>query len=180
MSFPHQPQPVKYFLGLIYNCQVSLWDLERVLQSKFDFIDRKSPVLEFDGFTDYYQKEMGHNLYRTWWSLHRLQSPDRLAEFKLLANELEDQYSREAESEGRTVNIDPGYINESRLVLASCKDFSHRIHLAKGVFAETTLIYKGDGFQPLEWTYPDYQSPEALKYFETLKQDYRSQLKGDK
>ncbi|MBI4727557.1 DUF4416 family protein [candidate division TA06 bacterium] len=59
MSFPHQPQPVKYFLGLIYNGQVSLWDLERVLQNRFDFIDRKSPALEFDGFTDYYQKEMG-------------------------------------------------------------------------------------------------------------------------
>ncbi|MBI4727558.1 DUF4416 family protein [candidate division TA06 bacterium] len=67
-----------------------------------------------------------------------------------MANELEDQYSREVESQGRIVNIDPGYLNESRLGLASCKDFSHRIHLDRGVFAETTLIYQGDGFKPLE------------------------------
>jgi hypothetical protein len=180
MSFPRQPQPVKYFLGLIYSCQISLWDLERKLQARFDFIDRKSPVLEFDSFTDYYQKEMGSKLYRTWWSLHRLQPPDKLWELKLKANQLEEEYRAEAQAEGRTINIDPGYLNESRLVLASCKDFSHRVYLNQGVFAEVTMIYMGDGFQPLEWTYPDYQSPEALKYFETLKQDYRSQLKGEK
>jgi hypothetical protein len=176
MALPRPPKPVKYFLGLIYSPQVSLWDLERALLSTFDFIDQKSPVLEFNAFTDYYNQEMGPRLYRTWWSLHKLLPPDRLAEFKLFANELEQRYVIPGGG-GRSVNIDPGYLNESRLVLASCKDFSHRVYVGQGVFAEVTLIYKGDGFKPLEWTYGDYQSPEALSFFHGMKQDYRKQLK---
>ncbi len=176
MTLPRPAKPVKYFLGLIYSPQVSLWDLERALLAKFDFIDQKSPVLEFDGFTDYYTQEMGPRLYRTWWSLHRLLPPDQLAELKLFANELEQQYAVPGGG-GRSVNIDPGYLNESRLVLASCKDFSHRVYLGQGVFAEVTLICRKDGFQPLEWTYSDYRSPEALRFFAAMKQDYRKQLK---
>lgn len=175
MTAPRPPQSVKFFLGLIYSPLVSLWQLERDLQARFDIIDRKSPVLEFETFTGYYCDEMGPRLYRSWWSLHRLLPPDRLAEYKLLADELEQQYVMPCG--GRGVNIDPGYLNESRLVLASCKDFAHRVYLGQGVYAEVTLIYKGDGFQPLEWTYADYQSPEALRFFHAMKQDYRKQLK---
>jgi hypothetical protein len=154
---------------------VSLWQLERDLLSMFDFIDQKSPVLEFDRFTDYYAREMGGRLYRAWWSLHQILPPERLADLKLAANELEQRDRGEDGSRG--VNIDPGYLNESRLVLASCKDFSHRICLGRGVFAEVTLIYRADSFQPLEWTYGDYRSPEALRFFNSLKTGYRRQLK---
>ncbi len=180
MTQPREPQPVKFFLGLIYSPLVSLWDLERDLQREFDFIDQKSPVLDFVHFTDYYVEEMGPLLYRTWWSLHRLWPPESLAEFKLTANRLEEKYQSEVQGPGRVVNIDPGYLNESRLVLASCKDFSHRIYLDKGVFAEVTMIYKEDGFKPLEWTYPDYRCPEALNFFAGIRDDYRKQLKGEK
>lgn len=175
MTLPRPPKPVKYFLGLIYSPQVSLWQLERDLLAKFDFIDQRSPVLEFDPFTDYYAEEMGPHLSRAWWSLHRLLPPDRLAEFKLFASELEQRYA--VPRGGRGVNIDPGYLNESRLVLASCKDFSHRVYLGQGVYAEVTMVCRKDGFQPLEWTYGDYRSPEALRFFHALKQDYRKQLK---
>jgi hypothetical protein len=101
-------------------------------------------------------------------------------EFKLLANRLEEEFRAQTQEPGRIVNIDPGYLNESRLVLASCKDFSHRIYLDKGVYAEVTMIYRGDGFQPLEWTYPDYQCPEALNFFSGLRSDYQKQLKGER
>jgi hypothetical protein len=176
MTLARRVQPVKYFLGLIYSPLVSLWELERDLLAAFDFIDQKSPVLEFDQFTEYYSQEMGGRLYRSWWSLQKLQPPERLAEIKLIANELEGKYVIEGGG-GRSVNIDPGYLNESRLVLASCKDFSHRICLGNGVFGEVTLIYRKDSFQPLEWTYGDYQSPEALRFFNSLKTDYRRQMK---
>ncbi|MDI6739167.1 MAG: DUF4416 family protein [Candidatus Edwardsbacteria bacterium] len=175
MTRPRPVQPVKYFLGLIYSPSVSLWDLERDLQAGFDFIDRKSPALEFHQFTEYYCPEMGGRLYRAWWSLQQLQPPDNLAGIKLAANELERKYL--IDSACRSVNIDPGYLNESRLVLASCKDFSHRVYLGRGVFAEVTMIYRKNGFQPLDWTYSDYRSPEALRFFNGLKQDYRRQLK---
>jgi hypothetical protein len=175
MTLPRAVQPVKYFLGLIYSPAVNLRELERALLAGFGCIDQKSPVLEFDRFTGYYADEMGGRLYRIWWSLERLQPPERLAELKLAATKLEQGYT--TASGGRSVNIDPGYLNESRLVLASCKDFSHRICLGRGVFAEVTLIYRKDSFQPLEWTYGDYRSTEAVRFFNGLKQDYRRQLK---
>jgi len=180
MSQPCQPQPVKFFLGLIYSPLISLWDLERLVQKHFDFVDQKSPVIDFIQFTDYYVDEMGPLLYRTWWSLYRLQPPEHLVEFKLQANRLEEEFRVQTQGPGRIVNIDPGYLNESRLVLASCKDFSHRIYLDRGVYGEVTMIYRGDSFQPLSWTYPDYQCTEALHFFSGIREDYQRQLKGQR
>ncbi|MDP2953277.1 MAG: DUF4416 family protein, partial [Chloroflexota bacterium] len=41
------------------------------------------------------------------------------------------------------------------------KDRGHRIYLSEGIYAEVTLVWKrGEGFQPEEWTYPDYRTPE--------------------
>lgn len=180
MSEPHETRPVKYFLGLIYSPMVSLWDLERDLQRQFDFVDQKSPALDFTAFTDYYVDEMGPLLFRTWWTLHQLQPPEHLVELKLAANKLEDRYRELAGTTGRVVNIDPGYLNESRLVLASCKDFAHRICLGQGVYAEVTMVYQGDSYRPLEWTYRDYQSPEAMRFFGQTRQDYQQQLRGER
>lgn len=177
MAIVRSVKPVKFFLGLIYSQEVSLWDLERELQKRFGIIDRKSPVLGFSGFTDYYAPEMGPKLFRSWWSLYQLQYPGLLPKLKLMSNKLEDEYLKASEGTGRIVNIDPGYLNEARVILASCKDFSHRVYLGKGIYGEVTLIYRSDGFKPVEWTYPDYHSPEALRYFQTLKEDYRKQIK---
>lgn len=169
--------PVKFFLGLIYSQEVSLWDLERELQKHFGIIDRKSPVLDFSAVTDYYAPEMGSKLFRAWWSLHPLNDPGKLPELKHISNQLEEEFLKSSENSGRIVNIDPGYVNEARVVLASCKDFSHRVYLGQGIYGEVTLIYRGDRFKPVEWTYPDYKCPEALHYFQTLKDDYRKQIK---
>ncbi|HBZ87028.1 MAG: hypothetical protein A2509_03440 [Candidatus Edwardsbacteria bacterium RIFOXYD12_FULL_50_11] len=180
MAIVRSVKPVKFFLGLIYSQEVSLWDLERELQKRFGTIDRKSPVLDFSGSTDYYSPEMGPKLFRAWWSLHQLGDPGKLPELKLLSNQLEDEYLKASEGTGRIVNIDPGYVNEARVILASCKDFSHRVYLGQGIYGDVTLIYRGDGFKPLEWTYPDYQCPEAFRYFQALKDDYRKQIKEAK
>ncbi len=180
MAVVRTVKPVKFFLGLIYSPEVSLWDLERELQKRFGIIDRKSPVLDFSGSTDYYAPEMGPKLFRSWWSLYQLEDPAKLPELKLLSNQLEDDYLKASEGSGRIVNIDPGYVNEARVILASCKDFSHRVYLGRGIYGDVTLIYRGDGFKPLEWTYPDYQCPEALRYFQALKDDYRKQIKEAK
>jgi hypothetical protein len=178
MSVVRRVLPAKFFLGLIYNPQVSLWDLERELQKRFGIIDRKSPVLDFSAFTDYYAPEMGPRLFRTWWSLFQLQDPADLPELKLASNALEEELADQ--EGGRPVNIDPGYLNEARVVLASCKDYSHRIYLGRGVYGDLNLVCRGEGYQPLGWTYPDYRCPEALKYFRLLKDDYRKQIKEER
>ncbi len=67
-------------------------------------------------------------------------------------------------SAGRAVNIDPGYITPANVILASTKDFSHRIYLSKGIYAEVTTIYRKEGFTKLPWTYPDYLCPTATEF----------------
>ncbi|MEK6733229.1 MAG: DUF4416 family protein, partial [Candidatus Omnitrophota bacterium] len=70
---------------------------------------------------------------------------------------------------GRRINIDPGYISDSKLVLATTKDYFHRIYLTSGIYAEVTLRWRRGGFEPFEWTYPDYQSKEYIDIFNTIR-----------
>jgi len=50
-------------------------------------------------------------------------------------------------------------------VLASTKDFSHRIYLDDGIFAEITLLYKQGKWHDLEWTFPDFRTPAYHDFF---------------
>ena len=105
--------------------------------------------------TDYYQKEFGDGLQRVFISFKKLVSPNVLSKIKVSSNTIEKKL---AQKDLRTVNIDPGYLALAKVVLASTKDFYHRIYLDKGIYAEITLLYQQKRFRPLEWTYPDYRS----------------------
>jgi hypothetical protein len=96
----------------------------------------------------------------------------------LQANAWEEEYRASAEhSESRPLNIDPGYLTEAKLVLASTKDRDHRIYLSQGIFAEVTLHFARGGWQARPWTYPDYQRADYHAFFTTcrdyLRQRYR-------
>ncbi len=80
--------------------------------------------------------------------------------------------SRRLENQGRLINIDPGYVDLAKLVLASTKDYAHRIYLRKGIFAEITLSYRGNSFSPNDWTYPDYRSAEYIGIFNQIRKLY--------
>jgi len=142
-------------------------------------IDFESKVLPFH-YTNYYTKEMGENLKRKFVSFKRLISPEKIIQVKLFTNRLEEKFLWPG-SARRRINIDPGYLTLSKLVLATTKNFSHRIYLGHGIYAEVTLRYvKNKGFQPWEWTYPDYRSPEYLEIFNQLRDGYKKQLEeGD-
>lgn len=130
------------------------------LEKEFGSIDLKSDVIPFD-FTSYYSDEMGENLKRYWVSFETPVSPDELAAIKLATCFVEKKFS---ESGKRRINIDPGYLAPSKLVLASTKDFSHRIYLKDGIYAEITLQFAKNRFCSLPWTYPDYKSDTFLKF----------------
>ena len=149
---------------------------ESTLEEAFGAIDLRSKRVPFDQ-TSYYQQEMGDELVREWVSFEKLVQQDTVADAKLATNRLEKRLARPDGT--RTVNLDPGYILPSRLVLATTKDFAHRIYLAKGIYAEVTLIYRDGEFQPLEWTYPDYQQSVALDFFMTARTAYLAQLSAD-
>lgn len=179
MGTPERPTPVKLFVGIILNLELGVERIERNLENKFGQIDTRSSVFRFD-FTDYYTEEMGEELRRKFVSFENLVAPESIVDTKLKTNDLEKDIAHQCRNiqVARPVNIDPGYLGLSKLVLATTKNYSHRIYLGSGIYGEVTLQYKNNGFEPLPWTYPDYQTQNYLSYFNSLRREYKSQLNG--
>ena len=96
---------------------------------------------------------MGSPLFRRLFGFKQLIQQHDLGQIKLTTNSIEHQYSS---GNKRLVNIDPGYLLHERFVLATGKNYSHRIYIGKGIYADLTLIYCHGRFESLPWTYPDY------------------------
>jgi len=130
------------------------------MQPLFGPVELRGEVMPFD-FTHYYDRQMGSPLWRQFVCFAQPVTGDALVAAKRATNELEEQFARRLQAPdapARPINLDPGYVDLSKLVLASCKDFSHRIYLGGGVFGEITLMYHKDRWDALPWTFPDYAS----------------------
>lgn len=127
------------------------------------------------GETGFYRREMGDGLHKQFLAFERLMDQADLAAWKLLTNRLETQF-RGAGSfpENRPLNLDPGYLTDAKLVLATTKDRDHRIYLHSGIYAEVTLHYEGHQWVAARWTYPDYRRPEYHQFFTCCREYYRS------
>lgn len=165
--------PVKLIFGLIFKEDKIYEKVRLILKKYFGRIDFESITLPFI-YTDYYEKELGKDLKRRFISMHKLINPARLYNIKILTNRLEKKFSI---GNSRLINIDPGYLDLTKLILASTKDFSHRLYLNKGVFAELTLFFKNKTFQILDWTYPDYRTSEYISIFKQIREIYAQQIK---
>lgn len=169
--------PVKYFMGFIYLRDM---DFEKILGRVSPFygpFDLVSDAVPFT-FTDYYIKEMGDNLLRRFASLERLMDPALLPDMKHATNLIEDEMGAPREGEmRRTVNLDPGYVEMGKMILATTKNQKHRIYLRSGIFAEVTLFWSKGAFHPFEWTYPDYRTDFAGDYLRKVMERYREQLR---
>lgn len=173
MGKTFKPLEAKLIVGLISNDAALFEKVSKILSHRFGKIDMISPLLEFNQ-TDYYEKELGTNLKRRFLSFERLIPASRLPKIKLYANALETQLA--AAGNLRTINIDPGYVSLSKLVLATTKNFVHRIYVSDGIFEEITLIFKDRSFQPGALTYPDYRSEKHLEIFNAIREKYRQQI----
>jgi hypothetical protein len=138
---------------------------------KIDFLSEK---LSFN-HTDYYCEEMGGGLFRKICSFKRLISPDLLPSIKLQCSKFETKFLDDRSK--RKVNIDPGYMAREKMVLATFKNFSHRIYLGEGVYGDLTLVYRDKDFRSLDWTFPDYSSQEMLKVLHVIRDRYVMKLK---
>jgi len=167
-----KPQPVKLIFALIFRDKLSYSKALNILRRKFSDIDFESPVLNFN-VTHHYEKEIGKDLFRRFISFDRLIAPEALPRIKVLANKIEKKLSYK---KGRTVNIDPGYLDMAKLVLATTKDYMHRIYLGRGIFAEITLSYQGRSFRPWDWTYPDYRTEAYIRIFNHIRHIYAQQI----
>ena len=155
MAQARHPAPVKLIVGLLAAREAWLEAGKAMLVERFGPTDVESEVMAFD-FTDYYRPEMGADLKRQFLAFERLISPDDLAGIKLATNAMEALLAARLGAVARPVNLDPGYVTLAKLVLASAKDFSHRIYLADGIYAEVTLRVVRGRWESAPWTFPDY------------------------
>lgn len=173
MSHPQSPKPAKLVIGLFTRKQKMMAAVAADLMESFGPIDLVSPLFPFD-FTTYYEKEMGTDLLRRIFVFKSLIQQDDLAGIKLRTNAIETLFS----SDGmRQVNIDPGYLLMERLVLATGKNFAHRINIGKCIYADLTLIYQKNGYQTLPWTYPDYAHESIRNFLILARNKYMEDLK---
>ena len=161
--------PAALISGITFADENSLNGAENALIREFGPIEIQSPVFDFD-MTDYYTPEMGSALKKKFYCFQRPIEPDTLSDIKLFTNETELALaSGDMENPSRTVNIDPGYVTLAKLILASTKDYSHRIYIGKGVFAEVTLRFSKGTYSHLETTFPDYKTPLSIEFFNSAR-----------
>ena len=176
MTEPSSPSPVKLICGMISSHQPLFDQARPELEALLGPVDLASEIMDFD-FTHYYDEEMGSPLYRQFLSFASLRSPEALAEIKLATNALEKRFaSRQAGGPRRPINLDPGYLESSKLVLASMKNFSHRIYLSRGVYGEVTLLYHKGGWQSFPFTFPDFASERYRPFLDAARTLLRQQL----
>lgn len=173
MSTPKPPQPAKLVIGLYTKAKQCADDVCKRLQERYGPIDLISRWFDFS-YTDYYRAEMGAPLFRRVFSFERLIAQEQLAEIKCHTNTIETAFSRQGR---RLVNIDPGYLLYERFVLATGKNYTHRIYIGRQIYADLTLIYQKGAYQPLPWTYPDYASSQMGGFLMKVRQKYGADLK---
>jgi hypothetical protein len=167
------PAPVKLVAGLLADSEVRLQQARTSLEERFGTIDNASAPAPWT-VTGYYRRELGDRIWRQFVGFTRLVEADALPDIKRATNTLEDSWRAQGD---RKVNIDPGYLALSKLVLASTKDAGHRIYLSAGIYAEVTLEFVDGSFAACPHTYADYAEAVALDFFNRVRLAYRVQLR---
>lgn len=174
MGKPVPPQPVKLFTGVLTRDTGLLSDVRSRLEPDLGPIDYISPEFPFD-LTDYYEQEMGAGIVRAFWSFERLMDPGRLPDVKIFTNAVEMEFFRDGHS--RAVNLDPGYLDFYKLVLASVKERAQKIYLGKGIYADPTLYYLKGKWYAYEWSLPDFRDETYYPVFQEIRLRYRMAMR---
>jgi hypothetical protein len=169
--------PVKLVCGVMA-CEDEIFEraMEHLIQL-FGPVDQKSPGFAFD-FSDYYEKQMGGRVRRMFLSFAGLVTPEILSTAKLQTNTLEEEMRLETGEDLRVVNLDPGILSASALVMATAKDFAHRVPLKDGIYAHLEFLFSRDSIRTLEWTYPDFRTGDYDPFFLDVRRIYLQQLKS--
>lgn len=175
MGTPHAHPPTLLLLAAFSRYRQALDWARRRAEERFGPIALASPLFDFDQ-TQYYAAEMGEGLKKCFWAFADPFDPQRLAETKLETNAWEVEYAEAAgHPEPRPLNLDPGYLTLGKLVLASTKDFAHRIYLRDGIYAEVTLFYRRHQWEHHQFTFADYRRADYQAFFSECR-DWLHQL----
>jgi len=178
MGIPQDFEREKLIIGVIYNDKVVLDAALKMLTDTFGEVDLVSEEFSFSKeFSTYYDDEIGGEGLRRIYSFKELVKPERQAEIKELTNEFEKILSV---GEKRKINLDPGFINHGRLMLATTKAAGFRIPLKNGIYTELTLFYARGGWHKFPWSYRDYQSERVQSFLTEVRKIYLAQRKAEK
>jgi hypothetical protein len=178
MGTIHHPLPVKLFIGMLSPEPALFETCAEILKNEYGPLDHESALLPWNR-TDYYHDEMGADLLRKFLFFKRTIDPGRLPSIKRFTNTLENTRAvQSGHALRRRINLDPGYVTEAKVVLATTKDFAHRLYIGDDIYAEVTLRYnaKQRSFAPHENTYPDYRTGEYLELFNKVRENLRAAL----
>ena len=175
MSRPKEPDPVQPVVSVFGRDWDFFWPgVLRQMEAELGPADQVTDLFPLDE-TDYYDRELGTPIQRRILAFKSLIDPVRLVDIKLALNQLEAQHLRSDGS--RRVNLDPGILSLQRLVLATGKEFGHRIYLGRGIWADLTLLYQRGGWQSLPWTYPDYAGERVQSVLTRMRESYKEKLR---
>jgi hypothetical protein len=168
---------VKPLISILSSDESALGDSFQRIDEGLGKIDYQGPDHPFE-FTDYYEKEMGTGIQRRIISLEQLIFPDALVDMKLFTNQVEESLKG---PRGRLVNLDAGYLDIHKVVLASGKYGAQKIYLGRGIYADMILRYSRGNFHPHEWCFLDFRRGTfdhellqiRIRYKEQLRQVFR-------
>ena len=168
---PAEPDAVKLFVGILYSRSDLAEVAINLLKETFGEIDYKSPEFEFT-ISDYYRQEMGWPINRKFVSHTNLINSKDIAKIKLQTNQLEDQLAIDGR---RKVNLDPGYMDYNKVILASAKYNSQKIYIDLGIYADPTLWYENGTFAPYPYSFPDFKTGTYTKAFLHIRALFKGQ-----
>ncbi len=172
-----EPNPVKLIVGILASDERCLNAARDAVLASLGAADLVSEAWTFDQ-TDYYSKEIGPDVLRQFVSIGELVPPGVLADVKHRTNAIEQELAKTlATPYPRPVNLDPGVIEPSKLILASTKNFAHRIYLGKQMYAEVTLVFDKGQWRTLPYTFPDYYRPEYHEFLSLARTRLVEQLR---
>jgi hypothetical protein len=153
MGTPHPAERVKLFIAVMHAPDIDPAPIMSRLNGRFGETEAACGPVAFS-WSDYYEPEMGPGLLKGYFCFARTIERGELPGIKLWTNDIEASCSRSGK---RSVNIDPGYLARDKLVLATTKDFFHRLYLGQGIYGEVTLHLRDGVYRFFSWTYPDYR-----------------------
>jgi len=168
-------KPLKFFAGFLFSQRQVLDSAISECVKLWGPVDYQSLVFDFSSSTQYYEDEFGDSIKRIFVSFEKLIQPETLMDIKEASNSIEAGF---IETGKRKINIDPGYMDTNKVVLASCKYDQQKIHLGKGIWADITLLYAKGEFYPLNWTFPDFKKPDYYNCLLKIRDNYKRALKN--
>lgn len=165
--------PVKLFVATLHAPDAPLHQAIGSLTERWGEIDFMSEDFPFQA-TNYYEAEMGNTLLRRFYSFAKLIGPEEIVAAKLFTNSVEDRFRK---NDGRTINLDPGYLDFYKVVLASVKFGGQKIYLQNGIYADMTLVMFKGKLESFAWGFPDFKSGAYDAVLFAIRDLYKAQVR---